>query len=270
MTITPLFALSDPPTAQPVAGEHGRLEMVAVDRLVIDMSYQRNVTVGSVRNIRRIVSAFDWNKFVPIIGTGNDDGSVSVVDGQHRATAALTLGIESVPVYILACTSEEAAAAFAAINGNVTPVSPVDVWFAQVAAKDPEAMRLKRSMDAASVTIVRRKGGLAVGESRSIGVLRRAFDFYGETLFITILQCITETGNGNAGLLVGAVINGIGRALRTKPELQVEPSRLFEIFDGIDLPAELHASQIEFARTKNPVQHVLTRRINAILKEAGS
>src|SRR5690606_24744879 len=123
-----------------------------------------------------------------------------------------SIGIEAVPCYILSCTASEAAAAFAAINGNVTPVQAIDLWFAELAAKKREALALQRVLDASGVTITRKKEGYSSGETRSVTVLQRALDFYGSAILTTILQCIVETGDGNPGMIFGAMINGIGRA----------------------------------------------------------
>lgn len=259
--LLPLVALPDDMSSARIAGVVGSLKMVPVSDLRIDMAFQRNITIGSLRNIRAICKGFDWAKFLPVIAV-RDGAFYSVVDGQHRATAALTLGIAEVPVYVLSCTSAEAAAAFAAINGNITPVEPVDLWFAELAAGVPAAVDLQRCLDAAEVTVTRRKEGHAKGETRSINILRRAFDFYGGPLLITILQCITQTGNGNPGVINGAMVNGIGRAIRTKPDYLANPTRLFEVFDLIPLAVLQDRARREYGRTGNPMQHIITREIN--------
>lgn len=266
-TLFPIVALGGEIEKGVVAGRIGRLETVAIARLQIDTTYQRAVSAGSVRNIRRICAKFDWAKFLPVIVT-EEDGKFSIVDGQHRTIAAATLGVEAVPCYILSCSASEAAAAFAAINGNVTPMQPIDLWFAELAAKEPGAVALQRVLDAADVKITRKKEGFAVGETRSVGVLRHALEFYGGAILTTILQCIVETGNGNPGMLYGAVVNGIGRAIRTKPDLLANPSRLFEIFDDLSMSSLIYEAGIERARTGQPDQFIITRVINAAIREA--
>jgi len=246
-------------------GQPGTPATLPVSSLRIDGAYQRSISAGSARNIRRICAAFDWSKFLPVIVVENGE-TYDVIDGQHRATAAATLGLEAVPAYILACSRAEAAAAFAAINGNVTPVAPVDIWFAELAAGVPEAAALQSVFDAAEVRVVRKKDGFAVGETRAISVLKRAHAAYGSAYLTTILQCITQTGNGNPGVIAGAVVNGIGKALITKPELMNDPAALFDVFDGLDLAEMQESARIEFARTANPVQFILTRQINAALR----
>lgn len=265
-TIFPILPLGEVIAANKIHGEVGVLAMVPIAQLFVDSVYQRAVSVSSVRNIRRICEAFDWAKFLPVIVSAGEGGRFFIVDGQHRTIAAATIGIDAVPCYILSCSPAEAAAAFAAINGNVTPIAPIDIWFAELASQAPHAVELQRVLDAAGVKVTRKKEGFAKGETNSIKVLRRALDFYGAAILTTILQCIVETNDGNPGMIFGAVVNGIGFSIRTKPDLLANPSRLFEIFDELDLSEMVSEARVEFARTKNSVQFILTREINAALK----
>lgn len=266
-TLHPILALGrDVETSTP-KGAVGTLRVLPITSLFVDDTYQRAVSAGSVRNIKRICAAFDWAKFLPVIVTQDGD-TFNIVDGQHRTIAAATLGVKEVPCYILSCSASEAAAAFAAINGNVTPVQPLDLWYAELAAKEPGCVALQRVFDAAGVKVTRKKEGLLAGETRSISVLRRALDFYGSAILTTVLQCIVETGNGNPGMIFGAMVNGIGRAIRTKPDLLSNPSKLFDIFDGLSLSTILYEANIESAKTGNPVQFIITRTINQEIREA--
>jgi hypothetical protein len=76
------------------------------------------------------------------------------------------------------------------------------------------------------------------------------------------LQCITQTGDGNPGLINGAVIHGIGSAIRAKPDLLANPSELFDLMDDIDLGDLLQQARVEQARTGNLLQGIMTREIN--------
>lgn len=259
--LIPIFALGQDTPCGPVKGRSGELKSIPITSLGIDDAYQRSMSQGSIRNIRKICADFDWAKFLPVIVVPDGD-MFAIIDGQHRTTAAATIGIEVVPCYVLACSRAEAAGAFAAINGNVTPVSPQDVWLAELAAGDAKALEINSALEAASVRVVRKKHGYRTGETQSINVLRRAYEKYGRDLLITALQCITETGGGNPGLLLGAVVNGVALSIRAKSHLLAEPSRLFDVFDQVDLAYELAQAKIEAARTGNIVQAILTRRLN--------
>lgn len=266
MTAHPIIALGGVEDAirATVSGAVGRLAVLPIAQLYVDDTYQRAISVASAKNIRRICIDFDWAKFLPVI-VAQDGDRYFIVDGQHRTTAAATIGITDVPCYVLSCSPSEAAAAFAAINGNVTPMQAIDIWFAELAAGAAAARELKIVLDAAGVRITRKKEGYEKGETRSINVLRRALALYGAALLTTILQCITETGNGNPGMIIGAVVNGIGMAIRTKPEMLANPSKLFDVFDRLDIADLLHRAQQEHARTGNVPQQIVTRMINAAL-----
>lgn len=250
----------------PIEGEIGSLRIVPISSLRVDPTYQRGISMASVRNVRKIAQTFDWKKFTPIIGVEIGDGLIAVIDGQHRATSALSRGVTEVPAYIVKAGISEAASAFAAINGNVTRMSVVDLYRARLAAQDPEIVKLQRVLDAAEVKVIGSRGGFGVGETEAVKVLERAMNVYGDQLLILVLQCITQTGDGNAGSIIGSVVNGIAKALLTKIDLLQTPSKIFDIFDGISITKLLQDAKIEFLRTGNPPQFIITREINALIR----
>lgn len=246
----------------PEAGMVGEFVLAQISDLRVDHSYQRSVTPTSIRNIRQIGRRFDWRKFAPVIGARQEDGTIAIIDGQHRCTAALSRGILSVPVYVLNCSYREAASAFAAINGQVTPMSKQDIYRASLAAGDPDAMALQDVLTAAEVTVVSIKSGFGVGQTRSIGVLQRALRVYGPDILRLALQCITQTGKGNAGLIYGATVIGICEAIKSKTDFLATPSKLFDIFDALDFPAVVAAVEAERVRTGNTAQDLVRREIH--------
>lgn len=251
----------------PIVGSPGSFEIVPIKDMVVDLEFQRNISSASARNVRSIARKFNWRKFSPLIGVKLDDGRVSVIDGQHRATAALSRNIEALPVYLLDCSTQEAAAAFAAINGDVTPMSPQDIYRARLAARDEAAVALQRVLDTAGVKIVSIKEGHRKGETRAIKVLERCYVAYGGDILTLALQAITETGDGNPGLIFGATVRGIAEAIKTKTSWLAKPGALFDAFDTINLRELLHGAQSESIRTKKSVQHIVTRELNARLSE---
>lgn len=248
-----------------IHGEPGELVFVSISDLCVDLAYQRNMTSSSARLAGRIAQGFNWARFVPAIGVRTDDGKVALVDGQHRTAAAKARGIKKVPVYILNCTLAEAAGAFAAINGMRTRMSPEDIYRAELVAEVPNAVELQSAFDVAGVKVTSSREGMATGETRSIGPLRRALAIYGRDLLILCLQCITETGDGNAGLITGATVNGFAKALMAKPELMAAPSKVLDALDDFDLRTTFRAAEVEFAQSRNPTQYILTREINKVL-----
>lgn len=261
-----LYELDDQPLE--IAGSVGDFGMVDISELRVDPAYQREITAAGVRNVQHIAKNFDWRQFSPIIGVLNDDGTVSIIDGQHRASAAKARGIQRVPVYFIKATVDQAAAAFAAINGQVTAVKAQAIFRARLASGDKIAAELQRVCDTAGVKIVPTNySTLRKGETASVKSLQRAFKLYGPDLLGLVLQCITETADGNPGLITGPIIHGIANALLNKIDVVQKPSELFELFDDIDLRDILDEARLEALRTKNAVQNIITREINRHIRE---
>jgi hypothetical protein len=257
-----------------VSGAPGELRMVPIALMRVDDAYQRVISGKSHRVIREICEHFDWRKFLPMILVARPDGMYDIIDGQHRATAALSLkeagrtDMDELPSYVIEATQAEAAGAFAAINGSVTQVSPADVWFAQITAKDPAALKLKAVLDKIGITIVRHSSVAGVAETASIAVLRRAWNRYDADVFEIILHAIVHTGDGNPGMIMGATVNGIGFAIEKKPHLHKDPRPLFRVMNQVKIRDMVTDARIESARTGNPIQFILTREINTMLRKA--
>jgi len=252
-------------TNEKIGGRRGHLGIIPIADLRVDPSYQRSISMRSIRVVRKIASSFDWRKFVPAVVV-KSGAFYKVINGQHSVTAAASLGIQEVPCYIIDCTHEEAASAFAAINGTVTPVSAQDVWFAMITAKDYESLELKKVLDACGVEIVADTTCMAPGKTRSISVLRRAWARYKTDTLSIVLRAIVGTGNGNPGMINGAVINGLARSMITKPWLLENPEKAYEALNAVRICELFREARVETARTGNPTQYVLTREFNAIFK----
>ena len=132
------YAMDERLLQQPV-GPAPVLQWLPIDQLGIDPAYQRDILRRGHDNIGRIARRFDWRKFGTVIVAPIAGGRYAIVDGQHRTTAAAVRGIESVPCQIIMADPGEQAAAFAAINGAVTGMTPLQLHAARVAAGDPDA-----------------------------------------------------------------------------------------------------------------------------------
>lgn len=86
-------------------------------------AYQRQIGERGLRQIRKIIEAFDWTKYKPPVCTYADhDGAtvLKVLDGQHTAIAAASHpNINMIPVMIVnAADTASQAAAFVGQNTN--------------------------------------------------------------------------------------------------------------------------------------------------------
>lgn len=226
-----------PPTSPFEGGAVPFLDWIDVKRLVIDKTYQRDISRAGSVNIQRISEQFEWSKFSPVIVAPIEGGLFSIIDGQHRATAALLRGIEKVPCEIVHIDRARQAEAFAAINGNTTRVNPQIVYFARLTGKDKGAEEMARILAAAGVTVCRANRTLRdmkKGETGAVGALFKLLKVFGPETLISSLQCISQTGDGNPGFLRATVIEGVCLALHCQIKWREAGERLLRAMDGFD------------------------------------
>lgn len=226
-----------PPVPSPTVGIPGELEWLGLAVLRIDPRYQRPINAAGLKTIAAIVEGFDWSKFSPLVVARRPGGLFAIIDGQHRATGALTHGgLDHVPCLIISGGPEAEAAAFAIINGQVTAVTKTQIHVARVMAGDKRALRLNEIAARGGVTIVKNPKPIwKVGETIAVGTLETCLKRFGEEALITALQCITETGDGNAGQVRGPIVQGICYALSLRPDWRDAGERLFQAIETVGI-----------------------------------
>lgn len=139
-----------PPQQRSIVGTPPTLEWIGVDVLAVDDSYQR--TMGSpaskkiLAGMRRL---WDWRLCQPLVVSRRDDGSLNVVDGQHRLTGARDRGdIPHLPcVIITGANAAEEAATFVALNDRRAKLSQYDIFHAAIVSGDPDAIAVMKLLD---------------------------------------------------------------------------------------------------------------------------
>jgi hypothetical protein len=226
-----------PPTTPFGEGAVPFLDWLEVKKLVVDKTYQRTVSRAGAINIQRIADQFEWSKFSPVIVAPIEGGLFSIIDGQHRATAALLRGAEKVPCEIVHIDRAHQAEAFAAINGNTTKVTPQVVYFARLTGKDRAAQEMANVLAAAGVTVCRNNRTLRdmkKGETGAVGALFKFLKTYGPETLISSLQCICQTADGNPGFLRATVVEGVCIALHRNIKWREGGERLLRSMDSFD------------------------------------
>lgn len=208
-------------------GKPPRLEWLALAALRIDDTYQRDITARSEANIRRIAQAFSWSRFSPLIVM--QQGSVyAVIDGQHRATAALSLGYDKVPCAIVDARPGDAAAIFAAINGDVTAMTPLALFKAARAAGADWAMAIDRACRAAGVTPLTYPVPASKQKplmTMSVGTMKQVVVRHGENVLAAALLCLARSdGSDLPGFLTTGVIRACASLFLTRPAWLADPA----------------------------------------------
>lgn len=197
----------------PQAGKRGTFELVAIDKLRIDTRYQRDLGEKGRARVRDIALNFDWRRFTPIVCARAGD-LFAIIDGQHRASAALTRGdIKQLPAWIVEADSIDQAKAFIAINAKASQVYGPVLWYSRAAAGDADAKAMFALCAKAGIEICRhptaanfRKSNQTLAPAaidrarrthgdgpvlRALDVLRRAGELHGQAL---ITQRMIQVG----------------------------------------------------------------------------
>jgi hypothetical protein len=213
---------------------------IPIANLRVDDSYQRPLKPGNIKAIRKIATYFSWIKFGALKVAPIPDTSpalYSIMDGQHRATALDLLGISQAPCLVIDANEAQQAAAFAAINGDVMRVLPLQNFAALVRAEDPEAMSLTRIVGLAGVEICRYAVPIAAlkpGQTLALGTLKFVVKRYGADITVLALNCITKTANNLPGAVHANVIAALCELLSAEPKLAAQKG-LLKRFDDIEL-----------------------------------
>lgn len=198
---------------------------VAIESLIIDGRYQRDIERRGRGNIHKIATNFDWAKFSPILVSKRPRGVYAIIDGQHRAHAAALCGIQSVPAMISELTLEQEASAFSWVNGTVTALTPNQKFKAALAAFEPWAVQCQAVVLKAGCRLMpynKSSDQKMPGEIYCIGLVRRFVEAGASAALIAALQGVCGSGvkddrqyyNASklGSLVTAAVAVGITRA----------------------------------------------------------
>lgn len=208
--VKPQLILAQPKSA----GRPPKLAFLPLSKLRIDDTYQRAIERRGLNTIARIHNEFDWNRFAPlIVAPVPGKGLFVIIDGQHRATAALLRGLDMVPCSIVDAQAREQAGIFAAVNGNVTPVSKLQLFKAGLAARTPWAVEIEEVCNAAGLvplTYPKSRSEIKPFQTMAIGTLQREIRRYGVAELTDALRWAVkqpqaaEPGYWNSDAIVGA------------------------------------------------------------------
>lgn len=177
------------------ADQAPELLWVAPGDLLVDDTYQRDLSDRSIRLIRRIIEGFSWNRFKPPIVVRTESGALHIIDGQHTSIVCASLRIQAIPVMVVtAADTAERARAFVGHNKDRTPVSPIDILRALQASGDEDAMDVANVCRRAGVRIRHISPGCAIaeGDTAAVGVVRKLVKTRGVRLARKVLETLVK------------------------------------------------------------------------------
>jgi len=177
---------------------------VRTDRLAVDRRYQRGSSRRSARLVERIARGFDPAAFGALICRQAGE-AIEVIDGQHRALAAMAIGLPSVPALML---GKPGAARFLAINFGRVNLTPLQRHRAAAAAGEPAAIEIDRIVAEAGLKLgVRSGNNPPVGTLDCVGLLGRVLARpHGPLVLEAVLSALAEAGQEDGAYLAAQVI----------------------------------------------------------------
>jgi hypothetical protein len=251
------------------AGAAPMLQWVSISDLVVDPSYQRPIIGKGRKNVDQIAHSFSWSCFAPVVVSPVEGGKFAIIDGQHRTTAAALAGIDTVPCQVVIAVQEEQAAAFKAINGITTAISPMALQAAALVAKEPWAVEMADVCSRAEVDLLRYPVPMdkqSPGQTMAVGALNQCLKSYGADTLITALQCVTQTSNNQPGMLSARVIKALCAVLHENHGWRDSGLALLEAFDRIDLEKIQAASALDAVSRKVGRVEAIADRVRAVLQ----
>lgn len=209
-------------------GAPPRLVLLPLDSLRVDDAYQRTIERKGMSTIVGISNDFHWSRFAPLMVAPVPGSNLySIIDGQHRATAAMVLGIDRVPCAIVEASPTEQASIFAAVNGNVTPVTILQLFKAARAAKAEWAMAIDEVCGKAGLVPLvypKPKSTIRPFETMAIGTLRKTIIRFGNADVAAALKhATTQRGADEPGFWTSAAIDYAVAEWRTSNGKRQEP-----------------------------------------------
>lgn len=190
------------------------LEWISPGDLNVDDEYQRSLeSENSLTLIRRIAQFWDWGLCQPVNVARRADGSLWIVDGQHRRAAAVMRGdIPHLPCVVLTFMSKgEEAAAFVALNKQRRALNSVDVFKASLAAGDLDAKAIMEVITASGLSIAPHSNYVAwqPGMLYCIPTIQAGYRKHGRLVVSSALVAFSEAFAGQVLQYAGNLLTGL-------------------------------------------------------------
>ena len=151
-----------------------KIEVIPVSRLVSSV-YQRSL---SMPRVTRIISRFDVAKLGMPVVSRHDDGSFTVIDGQHRVAAMRTIGVREVRCIVLeGLTLEEEADFFRTQGVDCRPLNALDKFNAGVIAQDPHYVAIDALLKKYDFRVTHQSGCRCIAAVDSLSRIVSMFSF---------------------------------------------------------------------------------------------
>lgn len=220
------MSVSKPKPGAPgaIIGSPPTLEWIAVDRLLIDPTYQRAIDGSKSRAIIfDMVREWDWRLCQPLAVSRRADDALMVVDGQHRLEGAKRRGdIVHLPcVVTTAGDAGNEAALFVALNQRRQKLGQHDIFTAALAAGDEGAHHAFALIERAGLSLARHCNSTAWKPLQvNCGpAIQKALKRYGETVVSCALVALAEAYPDKQLVRAATILRALYPIYRDEPAL---------------------------------------------------
>lgn len=250
----------------PPIGLRPSLENCRIFELLIDEAYQRSIDNGSSQAlIRKIAMYWDWSLFHPLAVARRADGTLFVVDGQHRLAAAkLRKDLYDIPCVVTASASvADEAASFVAMNVQRRALSAIDLFKAAVAAGDDNANEITAMMAAAGLTLAPHQNFISwkPGMVSNIGGIRDSYKRFGRQVTQWALEAVARAFDGQVLRYGGTIFGAVAQYLHDDHAAE---SFDFDLFVGI-LAGYSQAEWVKAIASEQAVQGIKRQVAGALV-----
>jgi hypothetical protein len=159
---------------------------------------------------------------------------------------------------------EQQAASFAAVNSNLTAMTPMQLHAARLVAGDEQAALLAEVCASAGVSILRHPMSVAnmkVGETMAAGQLRNFLGRYGKDILGVSLRCITKTGDGNPGMVRAPIVHSLCSVFDSEPPFIDDEKMLLRAMEKFNFMKQLEKAQKSARMSRAGLTHLLVDAI---------
>lgn len=181
---------------------------IATEELLISDSYQRTIVPARVS---RIAKNLDQDAFGSLTVGQRQDGTLWVVDGMQRLTAARKLGIAMVPCDVFQSDGQEhEARVFRLKNRERTNVCAAAMFRAQLTEGDPQSVEIDRIVRKVGLKLrFDNSGSAGWPYIKAVKALERSFQRVGGDGLTLALQMLGEAWPGEDEAMHGDLIEGM-------------------------------------------------------------
>lgn len=215
---------------------------IAVESLQIADSYQRTVVASRVN---RIAKNLDSDAFGSLTVGERRDGTLWVVDGMQRLTAARKLGITSVPCDVFKSEGpEHEARVFRLKNKERTGVSATSLFRAQLVEKDEQSVDIDTIVRKAGLRMRFENGPHGWPFVKAVVALEQSYGRVGADGLAQVLSIICVAWSGESDALRGDIIGGLAHFLKRNPSADID--RLVDRLSKKSVVAVMRAADATF------------------------